>query len=145
MFPLPGCRTCSHAAALNPGHAGGCAPPCRTHSPAFISLEQLPPAPLLAAGAQRISAQRYIFWLLSLPPACCCFLRQFLKGGSIPQEWPAHSQEPRRTDLTPWPTSCCVLGVWAQPHGPTTHGELWERKRGPGLFFFFCLAFFRIL
>lgn len=28
----------------------------------------------------------YILWLLSLPPSCCCFLRQFLKGGSIPED-----------------------------------------------------------
>lgn len=53
-----------------------------------------------------------------------------------PPGQPTRPQEPRRTDVTAWLVSCCVLGVWAQPPGARTCRELW------GLDFFMLFSIF---
>lgn len=108
------------------------------------------PAALASLGfpgaASPCSLQEQLHLLAAFPaPSPLLLFKAVSKRGVRPPGWPVRSQEPRRTDVTAWLVSRCVLRVWAQPHGMRTRSDLWERKGGLDYFFFFWLAFFCIL
>lgn len=87
----------------------------------------------------RLLHKVYILWLLSLPPSCCCFLRQFLKGGSIPEDGQHIPRSPRELM---WLQGWQAVMSWEYRHNPCVQGH--TGSCGAWIFFL-CLIFFCII